>query len=74
MQSPRKQGYRQVFVLDYFRNAKRTPKELLVKRDMLIVGCIKSPALHVYDLNTGQSRGEIAVSGKGPGSWMTTEH
>jgi hypothetical protein len=63
-----------VFVLDYFRNAKRTPKELLVKRDMLIVGCIKSPALHVYDLNTGQSRGEIAVSGKGPGSWMTTEH
>ena len=42
------------------------PDELLLKGDQLIVGCSKSPSLHVIDLKTNQSIGVVKLSGKGP--------
>lgn len=42
------------------------PKELIVKRDRLVIGCTKSPELHVVDINSGKTQGTIALNGKGP--------
>ncbi len=43
-----------------------TPEEMIIKRDQLIVGCKKSPALFVIDLNTNQVAGSVKLIGKGP--------
>ena len=50
-----------------------TPKELIVKRDWLIVGCNKSPALHVIDINSGKTLGTIALNGKGPNALFCSD-
>lgn len=44
----------------------KSPHEMMLKHDMLIVGCRDSVALDVFDLKTNQKKGSIQVSGRGP--------
>lgn len=44
----------------------KAPYELILKHDLLIVGCRDAVALDVFDLKTNEKKGSIQVSGKGP--------
>ncbi|WP_146118586.1 YncE family protein [Blastopirellula marina] len=44
----------------------KSPNEMMLKHDLLIVGCRDSVALDVFDLKTNQKKGSIQVSGRGP--------
>lgn len=47
---------------------KVAPRELLIKGNLLVVGCTRSPLLQVIDLDSNEIKGEIALSGQGPNS------
>ncbi|MCC9601271.1 hypothetical protein LOC67_12000 [Stieleria sp. JC731] len=42
------------------------PTELIIKRNLLVVGCTKSPSLHLIDLDTNKTLGSVALQGNGP--------
>ena len=42
------------------------PTELIIKKDLLVVGCTKSPSLHIVNLKTNQKQGIVQIDGKGP--------
>lgn len=44
----------------------QNPRELIIKRDKLIVACTGSQTLHVFDLNSNQVTGKIAIEGRAP--------
>lgn len=50
-----------------------SPGQMMIKGDMLIVGCTKSPSLVVIDLTTNQKKGEIKLNGKGPYSFFCSQ-
>lgn len=50
-----------------------SPDQMMIKGDMLIVGCTKSPSLVVIDLTSNQKKGEIKLNGKGPYSLFCSQ-